>query len=376
VPELLDMATRRKELRKSIFAVCGKRGEWLSKVNPDWDLFAAGNDADSVWQNGSPEERKNLLRELRLSNASKAIGVLQTTWESEGANEKAAFLEILKTNLSGDDLFWLQSLKEKSQKVNSVLQELLKAIPSSTIVQQYWTIVKEAVMLKSGKALLGMINKTIVDVNENLSVPDLIFKTGIEKLSSNKSVSDNQHILIQLISSVPPSLWNAHFKDNNQAVIALFQKEKKSAIYLPAVALAAIRFSDVQWVKDLIDHGDSDIMDSSIALLIRALPETERKTYLLKYITEKPNEIVQLVSEHNGEWSIDLAREVLKVTAKEVYAYNRTFYKAAVPLIPVGILSELDSFIPSEEQKKPYWKTQSDELTRLLEIKKQIIQSF
>jgi hypothetical protein len=182
--------------------------------------------------------------------------------------------------------------------------------------------------------------------------------------------------LSQLISSVPPSNWNEHFKESNQTIIELFQKEKKSALYLPALVVSAIKFNDAQWIKDLLDHSDKDLIDSSVGLLIRALPEKDRSTYATPFIKQKPQELIPILLEQDEEWSIELARAILKFTANEVYLYNRTFYKPAVSLIPTKLLDELDSFTPSEEQKKVYWKTQSDELSRLLDIKKQILQSF
>ena len=73
---------------------------------------------------------------------------------------------------------------------------------------------------------------------------------------------------------------------------------------------------------------------------------------------------------------MDLAKAILKFTASEIYQYNKHFYRQAAALIPVSILDQLDSFTPGEEQKKPYWQTQRDELARLLTIKQQILQSF
>ena len=376
IPELLDIASRKKELRKIILTVCGKRGEWLCQLNPEWNFHTVTDDVDSLWQNGKPEERKELLRELRVSNHEKSIELLRSTWDAEGANEKVAFLEILKINLSDADLGWLESLKEKGQKVNTILHELLKSIPSSAIVKQYWNAVKDHVTIKTGKALLGMISKTMIEVNENVSVDDSIFKTGIEKLSSNKQVSDTQYIVIQLIASVPPSYWNEHLKAHSQTIIELFQKDKKTALYLPALALTSIRFEDVSWTKALLDHSDEELIDSSVVSLIRALPEHDRETYLVRFMKSKPQEIVAIALDQNKEWSLELARAILKYTASEIYMYNRTFYKPAASLIPIKVLDELASFTPSEEQKKAYWKTQSDELSRLLDIKKQILQSI
>jgi len=376
IPELFEIASRRKELRKLILNVAGTRGEWLCQLNPQWNFSSPSSDQNTIWQTGNPEERKELLRDLRASNPGEALELLKTTWATEGANEKLTYLEILRVNLSASDLTWLEGLKEKGQKVNAYILDLIKSFPTSAIVQEYSDVLKNAINIKKGKALLGMINKTDLDVKENLSIADAIFKSGIEKLSSNKNVSDNQYILVQLISSVPPSFWNDHLQLSTEAVIQLFQKEKQTALYIPALAIASIKFKVVEWAKCILDHGDDAIINSSIPLLINSLPAKDRDIYARKWFKEKPREIIQVMIEHEEEWSVDLAKSIIQYTANEVYAYNRSFYRPAATLIPLSILDSLDSFTPSEEQKKVYWKTQSDELARLLTIKQQTLQSF
>jgi len=175
---------------------------------------------------------------------------------------------------------------------------------------------------------------------------------------------------------VPPSFWNDYLQLSSEAVIQLFQKEKLTALYIPALAIASIKFKDVEWAKSILDHGDDVIINSSIALLINSLPAKDRDIYARKWFKEKPREIIQVLIEHDEEWSVDLAKSIIQYTANEVYAYNRSFYRPAATLIPLSILDSLDSFTPSEEQKKVYWKTQSDELARLLTIKQQTLQSF
>src|SRR5690349_4549938 len=136
---------------------------------------------------------------LPLSNCCKARGT------RKAPTRKFLSWKFLNTGLSESDLVWLESLKEKGTKVNNAIQDLIKRIPASQPVQSYMTLLKEAVTVKTSKALLGMLAKTTVDVNEKITFPDPIFKSGIEKLSSDKNVSDTQYILIQLIASVPPS---------------------------------------------------------------------------------------------------------------------------------------------------------------------------
>lgn len=376
LPALLDLGSKRKELRIIIKSVIGKRGEWLITFNPEWSFYIAKPDGDGAWETGTPDMRKDILRELRMTDPMRAIDFLKSTWDTEGANEKATFLDLLRINLSENDLPWLQSLKEKGQKVNSLLQDLLKSIPGSYLVESYWSILREHSRIKTGKALLGMINKTTLEIDDDLQVSDVLFKSGIEKLSSNKNVTDHQHIASQLIAAVPPSYWNKYLNESTKTIIELFQKEKHTSYYIHALAQASIRFHDVQWIHDMLNFAKPDLFDSIAPLLIKSLPPSQRNDFALRFIERNPQEIIAVMCEQDEEWSHALAKEILNFTSNEVYLYNKSFYRPASALIPFSIIPELDSLGPKEEVKKPYWHNQAEELKRILELKKQIIQSF
>lgn len=375
VPALLDISIGKKELRSLILSACGKRGEWLGRLNPQWNFSAPEADAETVWQTGKTEERKELLKSLRSQQPAAALELLQSSWDTEGANEKVSFLEILTTGLSEHDLSWLEGLKEKGQKVNNAIQDLIKRIPASQRVQGYMAILKEAVNVKTSKALLGMLAKTTIEVNEKIVFPDEIFKSGIEKLSSNKDVSDVQYILIQLIASVPPAFWNDHLKETPEGVIKLFQKEKKTALYVPAIALAAIKFQQADWTRALLDN-DDETLESALVSLIGSLPAMDRDRYALRFMKQLPMELIGMLTRFEDEWSADLAKAVLSFTSKDVYAYNKTFYRGAAKNIPVAMLKELESIMPSDDRLKAYWRNQSNELSGALTLKQQILQSF
>jgi len=376
VPALLNIVARRKEFRPVVLIVVGERGKWLCSLNPDWNFSLTDTNAEKIWNEGSMEERREILRYLRNVDPERGRKLVESSWATEGANEKLSFLEILKINISAADLSWLESLKEKSQKVNAAILYILKFIPSSTVVQEYQQVLSACVSLKSGKALLGMINKTEIMVNESFAFPDSIFKTGIEKLSSNKNISDAKHIIAQLMMNVPPAFLARHLQRTPDEVIELFQKDKQAEFYLPPIAIASVRFKDKLWTTKILDKADKDIIVGSMATLISGLEGDEQNKYALKYFDEQPAEIIQLMLASETEWSLELAKIILKFTAREVYQYNRQFYKQAVAFIPVDILNHLESFTPAEEQQKTYWQTQRDELARLLTLKQQTLESF
>lgn len=375
IPRLFEITARRKNLRSIVREVCGKRGEWLSLQNPQWN-YAVVADEKNTWETGAPDERRALLFELRTTDPEAGRKLLQSTWAAEGANEKTAFLEIMRRNLSESDLEWLESLKEKAQKVNVAVMELLKAIPASTMVRDYTTLAMSIIKIKTGKALLGLLNTEAIVIDDTIIIPENIFKTGIEKLSSTKNVSDHQFVLAQIIAFVPPSAWCTHFSKNTDETVDLFEKEKRTAFFLPALADAAVRFRAVDWARTLLKKAAPFLTNENIASLIQALPENERDGYAQEHLTGSIDEIVRIMVENEAEWSLSFTRALFKHTASQSHQYNRPFYRWICAHIPVTILDELDNFTPDDENKKAYWKNQRDELARLLSIKQQILKSF
>src|SRR5438309_16869 len=66
LPELLDEARRRPELRDVILPVLGKRGEWLVLRNPEWEpVIARYRTDEATWGTGSRDQRLAYLRCLR-----------------------------------------------------------------------------------------------------------------------------------------------------------------------------------------------------------------------------------------------------------------------------------------------------------------------
>jgi hypothetical protein len=377
LPALLDAAVRRHELRGMIAHVMGNRGQWLMRLNPAWRMEIVTEDDTTVWQTGKPDARRALLTQLRETDAPRALALLQSTWSTESAADKVAFLNILEAQASGTDLSWLESLQEKGQKVTAAITNLLKHIPESKIVVTYQDVLRQAFVLRTGKVLLGMLNKTSVEVNEKVTIPAEVLATGIERLSSDKRITDQQYILIQLAMKVPPAFWQAQLQQADaRAVITLLQKEQGTALYLPALANAAVTFRDLTWVRALLEYGDEELIDSAIVPLLGVLPVAERMTYAARFFSRQPQGIIALLLEQDAPWDLPLAKTIITYTATEVYAYNRTFYRQAVQNLPVELLSYIDTFTPAEETKKPYWRTQADELYRLVSWKQQLQKSF
>ena len=104
VPVLLDWWSRQSQRHEAVFAACGKRGEWLASLNPAWRKPVAGSDipanADELWQTAKTPERVALLVTVRRYDRPRALVLVQSTWASDGADERRRFVEALAEGCS------------------------------------------------------------------------------------------------------------------------------------------------------------------------------------------------------------------------------------------------------------------------------------
>lgn len=370
IPTLFEVAATQKNLQSLIVDCCGKRGEWLSSFNADWNFYTNEND-EEIWQNGNIEQRKKLLQKIRTTEPAKAREWLQQTWQTEGANTKAELLKQLETNISDDDVEWLESLmNDKSQKVKDVVNELLKMIPTSSVITSYWNVLKNSIVLKKAKALLGIMNKTSLQI-QLTNVDKRIFKTGIEKLSNTKEFSDEEFVIYQLMQFVPPQKWEEHFNATQEQIISYFLKDKSANKYLPVLMDATIRYKNYNWALSFLQNNDTNNNH-----LIQVLPEGEREKFMLRDFSSDADYLVQLSKKQHKEWSIELTRNIFKHTAKNIHQFNKIFYQEAIHLIPHAIVAELEKFTPQEQHLQSSWSNMSEYIMKLVSLKLQTILAF
>lgn len=371
VPPLLQLAIKEKDLRSMLISCCGKRGEWLSRFNSSWN-FSSGATNEQLWETGTPEQRASVLDELRKTAPSLARDWLQKTWAGEDANTKASLLQWLAKNIGEEDAPFLESLlTEKSKKVKDAALKLLKLIPTSSVVQQYQHVLQRAVVLKKERSFLGIGKQTGLQIQLPADVDENIFKTGIEKLSSDKQVSDEEYIIGQLAAAVPPAFWETHLGSPPENIIQLLQKDKAGKKLLPALIQALITFEDQQWAIAFMQHSDTFYVD-----IIPFLPARQQEHYSLKFISKYPDDIISYAMRRQDEWSADFARAVLKHASRGGYRYNRDFWSQHIHLFPATIVQDLEKYNPPEEYLKNIWINTSEHMKKLASLKTQIFKAF
>ena len=358
-----------------LLTCAGRRGEWLLKWNDGWKLEEVQID-ENTWHTGTLQQRVLYLQQLRKTEPAGARELLQQAWPQENANTRAEFLKHLHGTTSNDDLPWLQSLlTEKSQKVKDETLSLLKKITSSSVVQQYQQILKESVVIKKTKGLWGIGSKTEMDIQLTAAMDEAVFKTGIEKMSSQKGVADADHILYQLISAVPPAFFEEQSGLPREEIILLFKKTKQPDRYIAALRNGAIAFGDTAWLKSLASVYDHEFYPEVLGMYDKEEAEKYALAFLNKS-SQADHVVNSAVYYLQTEWSRELTLQVFKYTATHYYQYNRSFYSNHVLLFPADILPGLPGCTPAEQYAREAWIKTSEWITQLINLKVQTYTAF
>jgi Family of unknown function (DUF5691) len=371
LPALLSAGVAHKSLHTLVALCTGKRGEWLAQFNEAW-LFSANQTPEQLWQTGTPEQRHTVLASTRKTDPTLALQWLQQTWAAEDAATKTALLETMAADLSKSDMPFLESLAaEKSKKVKEAALGLLKRIPESAIVQQYVQALQNLLVPKKEKTMLGLSSKMVLDMKTPIVLDAALYTSGIEKLSSSKAYSDDEHILYQLIQSAPPAQWLASWAMEPKAIIQLFQQDALGKKLIPALAAATIQFSDTVWAMHLAEHGDVFYTE-----LLPLLPLPQQALYSQQYFSSAPDPILRHALQSSTEWSRELAQLIFGHIAKSPYQYNRGFISNIIHLIPGAVMPSMDNYAPAQEDLKKMWQNTTEHCRKLMTIKTQIIQAF
>jgi hypothetical protein len=135
VPDLLDHAAGDASLHAAVGAAVGPLGFWLAERAPRWAFVrGAAGDADTVWADGEPAERRALLERLRRSDPAAALALLERTFAEETWEDRAVFAGTLAHGLSDADEPFLEAALDDTRKiVRTAAATLLAGLPTSRL---------------------------------------------------------------------------------------------------------------------------------------------------------------------------------------------------------------------------------------------------
>jgi hypothetical protein len=253
LPALLDAGNRRGENRsrlgEAVMRAVGEAGLWLCRMNPDWGLLVSHDesaDAEQVWQTGGKAERLAALGRLRAADPGRARELLQSTFASEPAADRAAFVETLATGLSGEDEAFLEScLSDRSKEVRAAAATLLARLAESAYSKRM--IARLTPLLKFAKGKLEV--ELPKECDEGMK------RDAIEP-KPPQGVGERQWWLSQMLSRVRPGHWSKAFGLPPARLMEALEKDH-AALVVEAWAKAAEGSGDADWAEAIVRLGIS-----------------------------------------------------------------------------------------------------------------------
>lgn len=284
LPALLDYGASYRALRQSIAEAADARGAWLMSLNPRWQ-FAAGEGVDqgALWETGAAEQRISVLRRLRESDPAAARGLVESTWQQDGADERARFVEQMRVGLGpGDEPFLEAALDDRSKQVRAAAANLLARIPTSAFVGR---------MIARAEPLLKFVAKG-KSARLEVTLPPEKFdpawaRDGLTEKPEER-MGQRQWRLVQVLSFVPPAHWSRAWGAEPAAIVAAAGANEHADKLLLGWARAATRHPDPAWAAALLraTAGETAKRPPEVGLLA-ALPPAGRAAILTE-ILESP----------------------------------------------------------------------------------------
>ncbi|MFF9348137.1 DUF5691 domain-containing protein [Streptomyces sp. NPDC014734] len=343
LPQLLDAARSRTDLRPQALAFAGPRGLWLAGLNPEWTFALRGSsggstlpditDSDAVarlWEEGLFAERIALLGAVRAHDPAVAPALLATTWATERAEDRLMFLDSLRTGLSpGDEPFLERSLADRSRNVRSVAAELLSALPRSAFAG------------RMAARAMSCVSPDITCDEASIAVEaphecDAAMERDGVVAAAPSGRGERSWWLGQLVEATPLSTWPARFGGRSaREIVALPVADGWAEELHAAWCRAAVRQRDPEWARALLgapsvppSHGPGTASLAERSKLLTVLPAVERSTWVAGFIAAHGlSEAFQLLGVCPTPWAEPLGRSVVDALdiARDAGSYPWSF---------------------------------------------------
>lgn len=251
LPLALIQATRDQRAQAHLLPVLGERGRWLCQFNTAWSwvnrleiqhVFSADN--ETLWQEGTVEQRTEILRQVRATDPTKALEWLKAVWKQEKVDVRTNFLLTLSTNLSMEDQPFLEhALGDRGESVREAAAQLLTYLIDSPQALRLRVRADDLLHYEDGK-----VTVTLPATTDKAWIQDVTMLKPAENKPTSKS-----HWLAQALSRVPPAHWEERFSTTPSKFLAAINDNEWSTEVVNVLADAAIMHVNAQWFLPLVD---------------------------------------------------------------------------------------------------------------------------
>ena len=407
LPDLLELGRTQADLRAAILPTLDRRGRWLAAQNPDWSyartelrglrtesaaepLSPQSSVLSTDWETGSRPARLLLLAELRKSRPALARGLVESTWATEKADDRTAFLAALAVGLSIDDQPLLESaLDDRSKEVRRAAAELLTSLPESRRAQRMlaralpllaWIPAEKPRMFGLRQGQPARLEVTLPDVCDQPMIRD-----GIEPKppADRQDLGEKAWWLFQILRTVPPATWSRQFNIAPAELIEAAAGGEWQALLHEAWGAAAITFQDADSAESLLR------VDPRQSELLAALAPTRQETLLLAMLRGgvaplHKHPLLGLLRRTRHRWSAELTRAVLGAVRRHMRAANAgndhqlrsAITEDFAQRMPPAMLDEIASGWPDDEATRERWQGVIDQLLIIVQFRRDMLDAL
>lgn len=320
LPELLKQGRQSKDLRAVLLPVLGHRGRWLAAQNREWawadQLLLETTAPEQVWAEGGREARLAALVQLRQADPARGRTLLQSTWASETADDRAAFVAALDAGLSlADEPFLESALDDRGKDVRRAAADLLACLPGSQLGQR---------MTARAEPLLVWKRRMLRSAEIEVALPEdcdaSMKRDEIESKPPFASLGEKAWGLAQILAAVPAGHWSEKWGQSPADILEAVTKNEWKQALLTGWQGAVKRFGNEHWAEALTLY----YLKQKIHVPAEVLSAWERaepshvEAFLLRILRSNPERlqgqgpVLSLLQGLTGSWNADLSRTVVE----------------------------------------------------------------
>jgi hypothetical protein len=211
VPVLLDWWARQPSRSAAVFEATGACGAWLAGLRAEWRRPVAGSeipaDAEEAWQTGSAAERAALLATVRRVDPERGLAMVRATWGSDGAEERARFVEILARGVSAaDEPFLEAALEDRSKAVRREAVRALTRLPGSALRGRMRARAEPLIVVEKAKGGLLRRGKSTITIEPPGAFDKAWERDGVEERAA-AGTGKRAFWLVQVLSATDLVAW-------------------------------------------------------------------------------------------------------------------------------------------------------------------------
>jgi hypothetical protein len=375
-----------KNTRKKIMDILGERAKAILPLKPDFKAKELQSNITDQWKEGSPDERRTFIAELRTKDVAQSLSLITMDWPTETIVFKRTIIEILSEQTQPTEFSFLTSLyenefvakpKEKKTEIECralLAKVLLKDVSSSlykTSVNQIKTYIVQA--KKSG--IMGLLTGGKDTVIQLPTVSDTFFNVenmvrlyGIDPKNPDPALykTDVLYWFSELLSILPMDVW--------MTLLAKSKEETFEYLVSHNEFKAKIEGKDVPVFLSSLSENVKYYRDQELLQMVLKFDTSQQKYELLPYcdtkffeeyvIKEKLFLDAQAIIHHPAnyeDWSPYFSVKMAEATYKSLVVDKKHYYDKInhfmAKHLHISTLNRLEEMYQSaaSDHFKDYW---------------------